>query len=228
MSGPASCSGPRLACPGDGIRMVLRCSLLVATLSGCVSSGKGTPERPTARAAPSERGAGGASQRSGGDIDGDGTEDAVDRCPKASGPGINQGCPLPAPDTGAWPQPKLLPPWSTREQTEAAILFQPGSARVASAQLAKLDQVAEALRRHPRITVRIEGHCDSKEAPSERGAERLATQRAASVKLLLLKRGVAGNRMAAVGHGRWKPVASNLTASGRRLNRRVTFIAVGD
>jgi outer membrane protein OmpA-like peptidoglycan-associated protein len=49
----------------------------------------------------------------------------------------------------------------------------------------------------------------------------LSIRRALAVKTLLFQEGVANSRMETVGFGESMPVATNTTAAGRQLNRRV-------
>ena len=52
--------------------------------------------------------------------------------------------------------------------------------------------------------------------------------RALSVMKELVNRGVAKNRIKAVGYGMNRPIASNATASGRQQNRRTEIIILGE
>ena len=51
----------------------------------------------------------------------------------------------------------------------------------------------------------------------------LSQRRANSVRQYLIKAGIAGERLDAVGFGETKPIASNNTTRGRAANRRVVF-----
>ena len=52
----------------------------------------------------------------------------------------------------------------------------------------------------------------------------LSMDRAFEVKSLLERNGVPGKRVAAIGYGESKPVATNDTAEGRAQNRRTEFV----
>ena len=84
---------------------------------------------------------------------------------------------------------------------------------------ALLDQVADALKARSDIKVEIDGHTDSIGAASYN--QKLSERRAASVKLYLVDHGIDAGRMTTKGFGESKPIASNKTAEGRELNRRV-------
>ena len=63
------------------------------------------------------------------------------------------------------------------------------------------------------------GYTDST-GPAEYN-QKLSERRASTVALYLQGRGVAQERLAAIGHGENRPVAGNNTAEGRARNRRV-------
>lgn len=84
-----------------------------------------------------------------------------------------------------------------------------------------LDEIATALNSNPLWTLSITGHTDSiGEAGYNQG---LSQKRAASVKMALVKRGVAPDRLTTAGAGSSDPVATNKTLQGRALNRRVVL-----
>ena len=85
-----------------------------------------------------------------------------------------------------------------------------------------LDEVAEALADHPKITVRIEGHTDSR--GSNKFNMKLSDDRAKSVRDYLIGKGIDGARMDARGYGEDVPIADNRSDAGRAQNRRVEFV----
>ncbi len=90
-----------------------------------------------------------------------------------------------------------------------------------------LAKVAGILLGHPGLTLEIEGHTDS--VGSEASNQRLSEQRAAAVCDYLIGQGVSGmDASSAKGFGELKPVATNDTAAGRQLNRRVELIVSGE
>ncbi len=56
----------------------------------------------------------------------------------------------------------------------------------------------------------------------------LSASRAASVVHLLTQTGINPSRMAAIGYGPYRPIASNDTAEGRRKNRRIVLVVLAD
>jgi hypothetical protein len=85
----------------------------------------------------------------------------------------------------------------------------------------QLDQVANVIKTHPDMTVTIEGHTDS--VGSDARNMKLSQARAEAVRAYLVKRGIDGSRLTAVGFGETRPVADNKTKAGRAANRRVEF-----
>lgn len=87
-----------------------------------------------------------------------------------------------------------------------------------------LDQVTELIRKADVKKLRIEGHTDS--LGDKAVNLRLSRERASAVLESLVQRGIDRARLAAEGFGDTRPVAPNLTARGRELNRRVEFVIV--
>ncbi len=71
------------------------------------------------------------------------------------------------------------------------------------------------------MRVSVQGHTDS--VGTEAGNMRLSQKRAEAVRAYLVQKGVAADRLEAVGYGPTKPIATNKTAKGRALNRRTEF-----
>jgi len=82
-----------------------------------------------------------------------------------------------------------------------------------------LDSVALVLNEYKSTLVTVAGYTDST-GPADYN-QKLSERRATTVALYLHSRGVAQQRLAAIGHGENHPVASNTTAEGRAKNRRV-------
>ncbi|HET8700848.1 MAG TPA: OmpA family protein [Nitrococcus sp.] len=99
------------------------------------------------------------------------------------------------------------------------VLFAYNSAKLRPAAQAPLDKLATFLRQHPQRQVRIVGYTDS--TGSAAYNQRLSERRAQSVADALAQRGIERTRMEVAGKGKNNPVASNATAGGRQLNRRV-------
>jgi len=69
--------------------------------------------------------------------------------------------------------------------------------------------------------VEIGGHTDTNGSPDTN--LRLSQARADAVREELIRRGVDGDRLVAVGHGQTRPRNANDTVAGRASNRRIEF-----
>lgn len=99
------------------------------------------------------------------------------------------------------------------------VLFDYNSTALRSASRSALQEMAEVFQNYPDTTIVVEGHADSTGSASYN--QRLSERRAASVERYLQNLGVRGSRIDAIGYGESQPRASNASASGRQLNRRV-------
>lgn len=78
-----------------------------------------------------------------------------------------------------------------------------------------------------RVRVRIEGHTDNVPIHNSRFDSNwdLSTARATEIiKVFISQYGIAPDRLSAAGYGEYYPVASNNTADGRAMNRRVDLV----
>jgi outer membrane protein OmpA-like peptidoglycan-associated protein len=90
----------------------------------------------------------------------------------------------------------------------------------------RLAKVAGIILGHQGLTLAVEGHTDS--VGGDAYNQTLSEQRAGSVRDYLIQQGMSAmNSVPAKGFGKTKPVASNDTAAGRQLNRRVELIVSG-
>ena len=111
----------------------------------------------------------------------------------------------------------------------ADILFDPGSAALRDSGRNALALIAAALNEIPDRQNSLEGHTDSVPI-SERLQEiyatnwELSTARAARAARYLQSRGIAPERMRAVGYGPYQPVAENADPEMRALNRRLEIM----
>ena len=85
-----------------------------------------------------------------------------------------------------------------------------------------LDKIAGIVNKYGKTHLSLVGHTDSTGSASYN--QKLSERRAASVKNYLLNVGVIPQRLSSYGVGESEPRASNTTASGRTLNRRVVII----
>jgi len=84
-----------------------------------------------------------------------------------------------------------------------------------------LVNLVDIINKCPDTIVTIEGHTDSD--GSAKYNKLLSQKRANAIKAYLENRGVAKERLRAVGYGESKPVASNATREGKQKNRRIEF-----
>ena len=139
------------------------------------------------------------------DGDADGVVDRLDECPNSE-PGAQVdtvGCEL------------------KEEITLPGVNFETNSDRLLPGAEVSLDKVVAALKKYPEIKIEIGGHTDSDGDAAYN--ESLSARRAATVVDYLANRGIAGNRMNAVGYGEAQPIADNSTAEGKAANRRVVL-----
>jgi outer membrane protein OmpA-like peptidoglycan-associated protein len=99
------------------------------------------------------------------------------------------------------------------------VLFDVDSSTLRGVARTTLSDVAQVFARYPDQTISIEGHADSTGAASYN--QRLSERRAESVRSYLVNAGVPSANLRALGFGETRPRASNDTAEGRQLNRRV-------
>lgn len=151
------------------------------------------------------------------DGDGDGIVDRLDNCPEEKGIEKNRGCKA----------KQLVVITKNQLQILDQVKFVTGSAKLSPASNKLLDNVARVLLAHLEIwKVKVEGHTDNV-GKSEKNLK-LSQDRAQSVVNYLVKKGVAPERLEAVGHGDTKPLEDNATAKGRTQNRRVEFNIVNE
>ena len=79
---------------------------------------------------------------------------------------------------------------------------------------------------HPGLRLEVEGHTD--DVGSDDANQRLSERRGESVRAYLVQQGIASATVGTIGLGETKPVATNGTAAGRQLNRRVELIVSGE
>ena len=144
------------------------------------------------------------------DRDGDGVPDNEDRCPDRPGPASNKGCPEMKAETK-----KIL------QEATKYINFDFNKATLKSNSFPKLDQMVQIMNDYPDYSLSIAGHTDSK--GDEAYNLRLSYERAASARKYMLDHGIPAERIEARGYGKSKPIATNATAAGQALNRRVDF-----
>lgn len=108
------------------------------------------------------------------------------------------------------------------------VYFAFGSAELEPDAVQLLEKVSTALGDEDLVAFRfsVEGHTDS--IGGESTNEQLSLRRAEAVESFLIARGVPAARLSAVGHGESEPIASNDEEMGRKRNRRVEIINLGE
>jgi len=99
------------------------------------------------------------------------------------------------------------------------VLFDFNSSALRSSSRASLQQMADVFQKYPDTTLSVQGHTDS--IGSAAYNQRLSERRADSVAGYLQDLGVRSSRIQTIGYGKSQPRATNSTAAGRQLNRRV-------
>ena len=104
------------------------------------------------------------------------------------------------------------------------VTFAVDSSDISSSFYPVLDSVALVLNEFDKTLVEVAGHTDS--TGSEAYNQSLSNRRATSVSAYLTSREVRADRLISVGAGESRPIATNDTADGRQLNRRVEITIV--
>jgi len=132
------------------------------------------------------------------DSDGDGVADYLDKCPNTpKGAKVN--------DRGCW----IL----------KGLSFDTAKWDIKPSQYPILNDVVRILERNPSMRIEIQGHTDNRGAADYN--RKLSEKRAQSVMEYFLKKGISSARLTATGYGFSRPAATNTTAEGRAMNRRV-------
>lgn len=115
------------------------------------------------------------------------------------------------------------PVLETPVHIELEVLFDNDKAIVKPEYYGKVQTVADFMNQYSNTSVTIEGHTDSN--ASAHYNQQLSERRANAIKhILVTEFGIAENRLSAIGYGEKHPRATNKTAAGRQLNRRVIAV----
>jgi outer membrane protein OmpA-like peptidoglycan-associated protein/tetratricopeptide (TPR) repeat protein len=98
------------------------------------------------------------------------------------------------------------------------VFFEYGASQPMPSSRHELEQLYKMLASQPTVKIEISGHTDNR--GSEEANMRLSNLRAKSVVDYLVKAGIDPERLSYIGYGLTKPVATNVTVEGRRMNRR--------
>ena len=81
------------------------------------------------------------------------------------------------------------------------------------------DNLKAVMDKHPEIKVTVTGHTDN--VGKDAANLKLSQSRADNIKKMLVDKGIAANRITAIGKGESEPAESNSTPEGRAKNRRI-------
>ena len=104
--------------------------------------------------------------------------------------------------------------------------FESGSAQMKATSQATFDRIADLLQRRD-CYIRVEGHTDNIPIHNSQFSSNwvLSVARATEVvRLLIVRDGYSPDHLSAAGYAEFHPIASNATAEGRSLNRRVDIV----
>lgn len=155
------------------------------------------------------------------DSDGDGVADIFDKCPNTpAGTKVDSsGCPI----IVRKPYVKVVITAQDKQIAYDAaryLVFNGKTATINDSSFTTLDKLAQLLT-NKNLILKLDGYTDNRGNPNVN--RKLSKDRADAVKTYLVKKGVNASRIEAFGYGSAEPVASNKTAEGRALNRRVEF-----
>lgn len=107
------------------------------------------------------------------------------------------------------------------------VFYDTDSWELLEASIPELEKLLEFLRINHTVVVEIGGHTDSD--GTDEHNQVLSERRAGSVREYLIKRGISPDRIFAHGYGESSPLSDNMTAAGKRLNRRteITILSEG-
>lgn len=105
-----------------------------------------------------------------------------------------------------------------RVYTLDQVFFATGKAILTSVSFKELNELVEVMKFKTGMQIEIGGHTD--DVGEDAANQKLSQSRADAVRNYLIKNGIEGRRVSAVGYGEAKPVAYNDTPEGRQKNRR--------
>lgn len=109
----------------------------------------------------------------------------------------------------------------------SATLFETGKSTLnATDSAAYMQRVAQLINTKTNKNVVLEGHTDN--VGKDGMNQELSEARARSVREALLAQGVDAKRLSTIGFSFMRPVASNATEDGRKLNRRVEVVILDE
>lgn len=106
-----------------------------------------------------------------------------------------------------------------RKITLRNIQFETGTSKLTENDKSFLDTLSTFLNKMPTILLEVSGHTDN--TGRVQTNNKLSQDRANSVRLFLIAKGITTKQVYAMGYGSYQPIADNKTVAGRTLNRRV-------
>jgi outer membrane protein OmpA-like peptidoglycan-associated protein len=116
---------------------------------------------------------------------------------------------------------ELIPVQVGAEMNLYNIYFETDSFTILPESEPELMKLAGFLKTNPGLKVEIQGHTDNTGHPDSN--QELSELRAKSVAAYLTEHGIKPTRLSTAGYGEDRPVATNDTPEGRRMNRRTTI-----
>jgi OOP family OmpA-OmpF porin len=104
------------------------------------------------------------------------------------------------------------------------VFFDTGKSSLKPESSKELNELAEYLSLKKNLVIEIAGHTDN--VGNKEANLKLSEDRANSVRTVLIKKGIGGERVMAKGYGDSQPVADNSTDEGRQKNRRTEVRSV--
>lgn len=149
------------------------------------------------------------------DNDQDGVPDLTDQCPNEIGSKDKEplGCPA---------KPALAMITDCEVRITQQIHFEFDKARIRNISFPVLDAVTDILQKNPKVKIEVQGHTDNVGTADYN--QDLSERRAQAVKMYLVSRGVAPDRLTSKGYGLERPIVPNDTKANQALNRRVQFV----
>lgn len=102
---------------------------------------------------------------------------------------------------------------------DSGILFETNSSTLQSIAKTNISKLSVILNKYPDTNILVTGHTDSD--GTEQYNQTLSESRAKSVSDYSMSQGINSSRLSLIGLGETEPVASNESAGGKQLNRRV-------
>lgn len=164
------------------------------------------------------------------DSDGDGVSDQLDKCPNTPRgvPVDRVGCPFDSDGDGVYDYQDKCPGtpdgakvnqegcWSLSDE-----YFDTDKSVIKQEFYPLLNEAVNILNRNPDMRLELQGHTDNRGSAAYNMG--LSQRRASAVKAYLVGKGINSSRLTIKGFGLNQPMASNNTAEGRALNRRVSL-----